>query len=50
MWTCSRRGNLDVLWHHRTRGQLALWFVRGDTLLSSELLQGLSGLSWYVVR
>jgi hypothetical protein len=39
-------GNLDILWHHRTLGQLSLWFMHADTLLSSSVLQGYPNVNW----
>jgi hypothetical protein len=43
-------GSLDILWHHRTHGQLAIWFMRGSTVLSSVVRPGIPDVNWYVVR
>jgi hypothetical protein len=42
-------GNLDILRHHRTKGQIALWFLRGGSRVSEVVLPGPTDVNWQPV-
>jgi ELWxxDGT repeat protein len=46
----NRDGRPDILWHHRVSGQLVLWYMNDNTLLSGTFTTppGLSDTGWQV--